>query len=362
MASGKQLEKNLKNIMRQFFTLKYWPSRSGVQDGFDAYAKFNIDDKDYIWKYECKDHNAQKHKQNFDYLKEIEISDFSDKIMQIMARGEPYPHVFCLFFPHKIIGNNTRLRDSIDSWNLYNKFPFKIRIWDFDFLKDIIPSIDSADADLIYPNAPVKDKSKHEGVIKELSKEIKKESIDGYFHNRSYIKERQSKSSLLLDNVLHIKINIPIVEKGQAQEIEFHYQDRIFRCLYSEILDITMDHYPVQKNVKKSTSIKILRKDSKLTPIRLNIKTTENLFDEKEYMRLLNENKNRLLNLFKGMKDNIGNLFNLIHNFCETYNQGVISFVVPRNIKLASIPIKELNAKDFNSKNNTHFYFEFKDN
>ena len=118
MDRGRLLEKNLENIMRQFFTLKYWPSRSGVQDGYDAYAKFEISNKEYVWKFECKDHNSLKHKKDFNFLKEIEINDFSDKIMQIMARGEPYPHVFCLFIPHKVIGNNNRLRDAIDSWKV----------------------------------------------------------------------------------------------------------------------------------------------------------------------------------------------------------------------------------------------------
>jgi hypothetical protein len=362
MSRGQQLEKNLANIMRSFFTPSYWPNRSGLQNGYDAYANFKINGKEYFWKFECKDHNKRRHNDNFGDVSEIEFSNFSDKILELMSMGDSYyPDVFCLVIPHKRYKSNPVFAERLTSLNVINKFPFKIVLWDFDFLKDRIPFLNILDANDIYPNAPDKNKQKHEEIISSLQRELEKESVDGYLHRRSYIRERQAKHSLLVNDVLHIKIEEIINDPAIPPQYKFESNSQHSIFDNDDISSLSINTYPYtlastkDKNTLKST----FTEAETLIKILL---TEEKKFDTEQYSKMVDEKKLGLIRLFQNKDANGNCLFALIKNFCLSHTQGVVSFVCPsKHLLLASLPIRELTASDFESENGIHFYIEFKD-
>lgn len=352
-----QLEKDLKGLIK-LITQVYWPSRSGRQDGFDSYSKFYFGDREYIWKFESKDLNAKKHKANFTDLVELESRDFTDKIMQVMARRDRllFPHVFCVFVPHKEIGTNNTLREDIDSWNIYNKFPFKILVWDFQFLSPIIPHISSPHAGSIYPNAPYSNKRLSRKVIGRLKQEIEKESIDGFFHNRSYIKERDAKDSVVVPNALHIKISKIDNNPPKVPELSFRQKNKEFKCEYGSLTTLGIKGYPTaEKSIieKRTVAIAHARKGS------VKPKKGGPTFDFEKYNGEVARAKKEMLQVFKTMEYRNQNLFNLIKDFCANFETGVVTFLVQRDIAIASVPLKELSSSDFGEGSKIHFYFEF---
>lgn len=352
-----QLEKDLEGIIK-LITQAYWPSRSGRQDGFDSFSKFYFGDREYIWKFESKDLNAKRHKANFSGLEELESADFTDKIMQIMARRDRYlfPHVFCVFVPHKVIGTNNTLREDIKSWNVYNKFPFKILVWDFELLSSIIPHINSPHADSIYPNAPQKNKSLSKKCVGLLKDKIEKESIDGFFHNRSYIKERDAKDSVTIPNAMQIKIEKIVNKYPKLPGVKFAYKEKVFNCDYGLLAKYGVSVYPTIQTV-------VIRKSSSLTSdiqgeSSDSVKSTLT-FDVEKYNEKIDKARNGLLQVFKELKYRNQNLYDLIKNFCASFETGVVTFLAPKDIAIASTPLKELSSEDFEEKSKIHFYFEF---
>lgn len=360
MSRGLALEKNLESLITTFITPTYWPSRSGTQNGYDAYARFRIVDTEYVWKFECKDLNADKQLENFNNVTEIEIGDFSDKIMQLMAQDDgSFPHVFCLFIPHKRKGNNNNLRDSLENWNRKNKFPFKIIIWDFTFLKEILPHINHQSVNNIYPNAPnIIDKTYHSQAIEKIISEINKESIDGYFFNRSYIKERRSKGTVLVDNSLNILIDKVQDDTGMTTNLKFTVNDTPFIFDMNGVFENRVKHLPTAKITQLEESKSIFgeqnSKVSNISPEELEIVDLAKLNEE------INYKKSKIIEIFK-QEQNGQSLFNRIKDYCSSHNDGVISFVCNKDIGIASLPLKEMTSSDFESAGDIRFYFEFKE-
>lgn len=359
MSSGLALEKNLESLITSFITTSYWPSRSGTQNGYDAYARFRVEDTEYIWKFECKDHNADRQLINFSNVAEIEISDFSDKIMQIMAQEDGgFPHIFCLFIPHKRIGGNNILRDSLRDWNCKNKFPFKILIWDFDFLKDIVPNINHQSAKNIYPNAPVVENLNHDQAVEKIKSEIGAESKDGYLFNRSYIKERKSKGTVLVDDSLNVLIKKIQDDTGMTTNLEFAVNDTKFIFDMNEVFKNRVKYLPVTKATKSEQSKSISEKQRiQISKFALEKLETVDLAKLKEET---NNKKSKIITIFK-QEQNGQSLFNRIKDFCSSRDDGLISFVCNEDIEIASLPLKEMTSSDFESTSDIRFYFEFKE-
>ncbi|OGI27992.1 hypothetical protein A2446_03380 [Candidatus Roizmanbacteria bacterium RIFOXYC2_FULL_38_9] len=361
MSSGQQLEKNLANIMRNIFTSLYWPNRSGLQNGYDAYANFKIKGKEYLWKFECKDYNRLKHNKDYRNISEIEFSDFSDKILEIMSMGNSYyPDVFCIFIPHKRYKSNTVFFERLTSLNVINKFPFKIVLWDFDFLKDKIPHLNISDADDIFPNASSVDKSKHGEIVLKIENELEKESVDGYLHKRSYIRERDAKHSLLVDDVLHIKIEkISSDDPSNPPQFSFSTNSHQFIFYANDLSALSINAYPYIDASVKNDDLKI-KLNPEVETVRKVTIAEKKIFDINEYRKIIDRKKASLIELFK-INTDMQCLFNIIKDFCLSHPQGIVSFLCPSdNLLLASLPIKELAALDFESNNAIHFYFEFK--
>ena len=359
MSSGLALEKNLESLITSFITPSYWPSRSGTQNGYDAFARFRVEDAEYVWKFECKDHHADHQLKNFSDVTEIEISDFSEKIMQIMAQEDGgFPHIFCLFIPHKRIGGNNILRDSLRNWNCKNKFPFKILIWDFDFLKDIVPNINHQSAKNIYPNAPSMGNLNHDQAVEKIKSEINKESKDGYLFNRSYIKERKSKGTVLVDGSLNVLINKTQDNTGMTTNLEFAVNDAKFIFGINEVFKNRVKYLPITKTTKseqlKSISEKQRAQVSNVSPKEFETVDLAKLKEE------INDKKSKIIEIFK-QEQNGQSLFNRIKDFCSSRDDGVISFVCDEDIEIASLPLKEMDSSDFGSTGDIRFYFEFKE-
>jgi hypothetical protein len=358
MSRGQALEKNLEELITSFFTPSYWPSRSGTQNGFDAFARFKIEDTEYVWKLECKDLNGRNHSIDYNSIVDIEVSDFSDKILQTMALSDPcFPHVFCLFIPHKKIGNNNTLRDNLSSWNYQNKFPFKILIWDFEFLKDILPCINNQCVDNIYPNSPSKNKEKHDQAIEHIRQEIKKESFEGYFYNRSYIKERQAKKTVLEDNSLQIIINSDIQE-DRIPRIKFSIGDAEFIYDEGKVIENRIKYFPTSTSTEGGGSMSVLEKPE--TTIAVLSESKSEVFDIAKYNEEARKKKIELIKLFEEQQ-NQSTLYQKIQDFCNSHDEGVISFICNRDIGIAGLPLKEMTSADFDSASDIRFYFEFKD-
>jgi len=359
MSSGLALEKNLESLITSFITHSYWPSRSGTQNGYDAYARFRIEDVEYIWKFECKDHHADHQLKNFSDVIEIEISDFSEKIMQIMAQEDGgFPHIFCLFIPHKKIGGNNILRDSLRNWNCKNKFPFKILIWDFDFLKDIVPNINHQSAKSIYPNAPSMNNLNHDQAVEKIISKISKESKDGYLFNRSYIKERKSKGTVLVDNSLNVLIDKAQDSTGMTTNLKVSVNDAEFILDMDEVFENRVKYLPTTRTTKlgklKSISGKQNIKASNIPPEEMETVDLAKLNEE------INHKKSKIIEIFK-QEQNGQSLFNRIKDFCSSRDDGVISFVCNQDIEIASLPLKEMTSSDFESTSDIRFYFQFKE-
>lgn len=362
MSRGQQLENNLANIMRDIFTPSYWPNRSGLQNGYDAYANFKIQGKEYFWKFECKDLNRQKHNRDYSDVSEIELSDFSDKILELMSMGNTYyPDVYCLVIPHKRYRSNTVLFERLTSLNVINKFPFKISIWDFDFLRDKIPFLNTTDASDIFPNAPDSDKTKHDEVVLDIQKELEKESVDGYLHRRSYIREREAKHSLLVDDVLHIKVEeIPSVDPTIPPQFSFGINAQQFTFAGDEVGALSINTYPYVITSTRNVALKAVA-SPELETVKKSAIGEDKIFDIKQYSKTVDEKKANLITLFKKIDLDGKCLFTTVKNFCLSHPQGIVSFICPpRHLLLASLPIRELRASDFESDSGIHFYLEFK--
>ncbi|MDO8511771.1 MAG: hypothetical protein Q7S57_00720 [bacterium] len=362
MSKGQQLENNLANIMRNLFTPLYWPNRSGLQNGYDAYANFKIQGKEYFWKFECKDLNRQKHNHNYSDVLEVELSDFSDKILELMSMGSSYyPDVYCIFIPHKRYKSNTIFSERLTSLNVINKFPFKISIWDFDFLKDKIPHLNIIDANEIFPNASNSDKTKHNEIISVIQKELEKESVDGYLHRRSYVREREAKHSLLVDDVLHIKIEeIRLTNPGTPPNFVFGINTQQYTFSRNEVVALSINTYPYVITPTKNDFLSTGTSPELETVEKTSIGESK-IFNKKQYSKIVDGKKADLINLFKKIDPAGRCLFASIKDFCLSHPQGIVSFVCPpRHLLLASLPIRELTASDFGSDNGIHFYLEFK--
>lgn len=360
-----QLENDLNELMK-LTTQDYWPSRSGLQNGYDAYSKFEFEGRTYFWKLESKDLN-QQHKTDWGKVEEVEIGDFAEKILQIMGRGDRkiYPDVFCIFIPHKHIGHNNTLREDLKSWNIYNKFPFKIIVWDFDKLRSLIPYINTPCSRSIYPNAPQQDKSNHKKHLRDFKKIIKDESIEGRFFNRSYIRERDTKRDVWLENCLHIK-----VEKCNRSEYDedhiagFTVLKDTYYCLLSELSSFSISKFSKKKHPAKNTTNSSITTTTEVTE--LSLSNQDNLVDEIdmiEHKKNINLQKIKLIELFKRTKkqNSRQNLYNKISTFCNNYNEGHVTFYFPREIQFAELPVRELTAHDFGINSNIIFYMEFED-
>ncbi len=374
-----QLEKDLNELMK-LVTQDYWPSRSGVQNGYDAYSRFEFDGRSYFWKIESKDLN-QKHKSDWDKMKEIETADFAEKILQIIGQGDRniYPDVFCIFIPHKHIGQNNILRDNLKSWNIYNKFPFKIIIWDFDALSSFIPDISAPCSRSIYPNTPQQNKSKHRKRLKEFKKLIQDESIDGRFFNRSYIRERDAKRDIWLENCLHIKVEkCPVPEYGTDSMIRFVIGNDAYHCLLSKLNNFSVSKFLKRKGSAKTIAASTVTAvtEAKELTFTHQLKRNElvDRIDITEHEKNIITQKGKLIELFKktnkqntgifwllGIANNRQNLFNKISSFCSNHSYGHVTFYFPREIQFAELPICELRAEDFGMDSDITFYMEFEE-
>lgn len=371
-----QLEKDLNELMK-LITRDYWPSRSGLQNGYDAYSKFEFDGRTYFWKLESKDLN-QQHKTNWNIIEEIEISDFAEKILQIMGRGDRkiYPDVFCIFIPHKHIGKNNTLREDLISWNLYNKFPFKIIVWDFDTLRSLLPHINSPCSSSIYPNAPQQNKSTHKKQLKDFKKLIKNESIEGRFFNRSYIRERDTKRDVWLENCLHVKVEKCISsEYGENHMARFITGRDIYYCSLSELSNFSISKFPKKKIHAEITVANTITTSTEATELFLpkrndlieeidTIGHEKNIDSQKiKLIELFKKTKKQNTGIFKFLPKSINqhNLYNKLFSFCDNHSDGHVTFYFPREIQFTELPIRELSAHDFGINSNITFYMEFED-
>jgi len=366
-----QLEIDWEGLMK-LLTSFYFPNRSGIQEGYDAYSRFDFAGKSFFWKFECKELNSN-HKNNWSNLQEVETVDFANKVLQLMGRRDRqvYPHVFCVIIPHKNIGRNNILRDDLKSWNIFNKFPFKIVIWDFDFLGQLLPDINSTHADSIYPNAPSKNKTNHDGILKKLRSKIENESVDGFFHNRSYIRERNIKDSAWDDNTLHIKVDkIPKRNASDNDRVIFKLKGLDYSCYEYQTRGFSVNTFSETAYAQDPPSVPIASTESEIRTIEIDpVIPTRPKIDEEKYNTFVEEQKSKLIELFKICRSNsklykfipfgFDSLFKQISAFCHKHREGYIVFYLPRELNFAELPIKELSSTDFDKSSNITFYMRF---
>lgn len=370
-----QLEIDLQDLMK-LITPDYWPNRSGLQHGFDAFSKFRFNGKDFFWKIESKDLNS-KHQQDWSDVEEIETDEFAEKIMQIMGTRDRdvYPDVFCVFAPHKRIGSNTVLREDIKSWNIYNKFPFKIIILDYDTLSPIIPHINARCANSIYPNAPDMDKSSHDAVLSELKDIIRIESEDGYFHRRSYIRERNVKSSVWLENNLHIKVEkVSSGSPTSPRKIALRVGNSVYSCLEEDLTQFSVNRYPQSIQPTKPTTPGATVTEPTQVIVQGSQPSNESI-DQEGYQKYVDAQKIGFVEkLTKMRRIRGGGIISLLNNvtsrgtlkseiaeFCKNHPKGHVIFFFPREIVFAELPVRELSSVDFGFSSDITFYMDFEE-
>lgn len=360
MSIGRELEKNFSEFIKDLIEVSYWPSRSGLQSGYDAYAKFNIDEMDYWWKFELKALNGTKHRCDFNYIDEIEIRHFSDKIMQLMARADrdTFPYVFCIVMPHKRIGHNTQLRDDLKNWNIFNKFPFKILLWDFDFFAARLAVHHPSWLKTFYPNAPASfdGKSAH---TEHLVAEIRRESQEGCLCNRSYIRAREIKSSVAYDRGLHIRIEGP---HPTTNDIVFNIEGSSAHCSFQKLEALCVKRLPQSDAIADKRKTRVAppigpSEGSKPSDVKLG--HTESSYDQKDHDKDVKKKKSGLIDLLKSLKPTSKSLYNHIKAFCKAHPDGCVTFIMKKDVTLARVPFKELHSSDFEEKNIIDFCIEY---
>lgn len=367
-----QLEKDLHKLLKQVME-EYWPQKSGEQEGYDAYSKIAVNDRTFFWKIEAKDLN-RKHKQDWDDVGILKTDEFADKILRVLGArpSRLYPEVFCLIVPHKRIGNNNTLREDLKSWNIYNKFPFKILVWDFDSLSQFLPHINLDSTKSIYPNAPSPNYGKHGECLKKLRTMIEEESAEGFFYKRSYIRERESKRNVWLGNCLHIKVQkVPKSKYDDKNLVEFNVENRKYYLPQDQLDGFSVSRYQEAKKTEttaqsttealEGTVVASTDSSSPLQKIDLATYKKEVKKQKRLFLNVLEEAKEKphCKNLYGIL--NRQSISNRISSFCSRHNHGHIAFYLPREIQFADLPIKELTSNDFGRNSDIVFYMEFEE-
>ncbi|GEM_PF-5170517 len=363
MSRGKKLEKDFFEFIKELIEASYWPSRAGQQNGYDSYARFKFGSMEYLWRFELKDLNAKSHKKDFGDIKEIEIKDFSEKILQLIARENEatFPHVFCVVIPHKRIGNNNQLRTDLLSWNHFNKFPFEILIWDFDILFPVLKKHYPNWVDVFYPNVPKNYKCADADPINEI---IKRKSQSGCLYTRSYIRIRKMKESVKYPHVLHIRIT---EEQDNPLNPQVKVECNTVSALvdFARLSELCISKYPEpgapqeRPETKQRRTIGHIEGD---TPKNITERVSVVIYDEKSHLRDIDLKKSGIVALFKDISCNGKSLFKHIKEFCSSCDKGCVSFIIDANVQLARVPFKELTAAHFGETSDITFAIEYTDN
>lgn len=359
---GKSLEKSFSKLINELFPNCYWPSRSGTQNGYDGYARFKFDSYQYTWRFELKDLNAKAHKSDFSDIKEIEIKDFADKILQLMSRGneETFPHVFCIVAPHKRIGNNNQFRDDLKGWNYFNKFPFEILVLDFDSLFPALKKHHPQWIESFYPNAPEVSAPNEALSIDQI---VREKSKTGIFYNRSYIKIRKVKDSARYQNVLHIRI-LPMEENYDSPQVKIECNGNFSLVEFSKFSPLSINQYPNPKNVNEQDPVRqpVTFYTEGEAPLDHELNVSIPVYGDQEHLRDIDSKKIRLVTLFKEVTLGQASLHDVIKTFCSSNPDGFITFILDKNEKLARVPFKEINSNDFGESSKTEFLIEYTEN
>ncbi|MBF0106389.1 MAG: hypothetical protein HQM16_13815 [Deltaproteobacteria bacterium] len=359
---GKSLEKNFSKLISELFPNCYWPSRSGTQNGYDAYARFKFDSYEYTWRFELKDLNAKAHKNDFGDIKEIEIKDFADKILQLMSRENEatFPHVFCIVVPHKKIGNNNQLRNDLKSLNHFNKFPFEILILDFDSLFPALKMHHPQWVESFYPNAPEVSASNETPAIDQI---IKEKSKTGVLYNRSYIKIRKVKDSVRYRSALHIRI-LPMEGSHEDPQVKIEFNGNFSLIRFSKFSDLSINQYPYPKIVNEQDPVhhRMTLYTEGEAPLDHEVNVSISVYGHKEHLRDIDSKKIRLVALFKEVIIGQASLHDMIKTFCSSNPDGFITFILDKNERLARVPFKEIDSSHFGEKSKTEFLIEYTEN
>lgn len=352
MSKGKQLEKDFEVLIKEVLQLNYHPANSGSQNGLDGLMDLEINGFKFSWYFECKDSKTKGDSTNVKELPHIKEDLFADKILQIMGERsrDHFPHVFCLVAPHKRLGSNTNLRERLKAWNKFLRFPFKIVIWDFDYLYNKLSKIEHEICKSIYPGLKLSADSNY---LPRLLEDIKSESRQGYLMHRSYVKERNYMEGIVSDQLLTIDIYIDedVDENGHTDvSLRFEHPQLTneIRLDQAGIEDIAiLDHKT--HFVKRIAISRVVKADivEVSVPGEKNMLSEENVvLDLDAYSKYLDSKKLKLIQLLKGRD---GGLKKIIKEFIKRSSIGMVAFRVKGipDEKIASIPIPELHVGDF---------------
>lgn len=201
---GKKVESKLKEYLEKIAIIpKSFPifskdlrlMKSGKQSGIDLNwdLNFNLGGPDYKWYFESKgfgmsDYRNSKKYQNFT------LSLISDKLLQLLGRTDLNIDCWCLFIPYARLDET----DKIEIAHIQNHLPFKLCIWDVDFLFHRIKLIHPELFNTIYFKHKIKINAAS-SVVNNLDNyvwEIIEDTLEGYFTRKIHEKYRLLKREL----------------------------------------------------------------------------------------------------------------------------------------------------------------------
>jgi len=183
---GRDIENYLKDYLRR---LSIWPKngnfrliendlrlmKSGKQEGLDINWSISFDflGTEYKWFFEAKGKGKSKHQKSGEYTN-FHINIIADKLLQLIGRSDLDIDCWCLFAPYlRLDDNDKRLLKNIE-----NYLPFRLLIWDKNYLPRSLWTVSENLFKEIYPRRrryPAKND------LDKYINDIKRECIKGRF-------------------------------------------------------------------------------------------------------------------------------------------------------------------------------------
>jgi len=291
-------------------------NKSGKQFGFDI--GWDIMSEKVIWHFESKGNHSRK---SINIIGEI-----SKKLTESIAGHGTDFHCWCLFLPYIEIDENER--QQIRNLEKLYLFPYKIVVWDKNFLKNNSLFLKNI---LIQPN-----------IERDLKKLIKSSSSEGLFRNRLFKKVIIQRKTLVIKN--SFKIYIDSYEKNKYR----------FRINSNDKTEGSSRQF----FLLKKSQIKISKK-----PILLGIIDKETKVNEKESLSVqdmtnsiqeisdIETQKEELIKILKLAKQKSQTLFDFIKLTIRQSDEFCIFEIDTEESLLIEMPFYSLDSKDFDSSN-----------
>lgn len=343
----------------------YIPSSSGSQGGFDGMAKFNIEDIEYLWKMESKSNRDKFRKMVSETksLPNIKLEDFADKILDILSKDkENWPVVFCLFSPHKI--KDGQIEDKTIALERNGRVPFKIKYWDFDYLKDKISHIlTKKSVSFLYPKFKLLLLKNEKETIKELLEDIEEVTYQGVTISNQYT-DFQSKKVFPKKLTIFVK-RITRESQKKSNGSSPKEEGFLFRYLgvetFLEIGDLE-ECCITQIPMKKSS---LPHKSSLTSPMsgetggaisQDGSQKIVDAIDLNQYYLAIQSKKRSLLKMMGKIVFDDKSLLNLVK---ETRYHTLVIIKTKKDNLLDTLPLKYIRGEDLKISNNLSFIFDY---